>query len=472
MKYYKIILFFLLLIQKDAYAQNDNHLYLIQKEKKLGLIDTAGNIIYTQKDNYPHNSIHIMKGYYLLVESDKIGAIDITGKFMVWTNKSKGLAIKGFSDSIFIISGSIAYGTYDKDGDGDVVYSHGLMNKKGEIILKPQKYINSIDNFSEGLSCVGKFMPSGWKYGYIDTHGKMSIDFLFDKATSFTNGFALVKKGNTCSIINKKGEIIKTIPADDIEHTYNNGWSFKYKNKYGYISSFCKIVPSQFDWISSDIEENLIKIKQQDKYGYINSQGNILIKPQFDEEKEIDYLKDGLVKIRTKDYKYGLIDTTEKIIIPANYRNIKYENGVVVFQKEYDSCFGAMDLSGNIIIQPNRYRSIDFIDESLFLAEENRKMIIIDKNGRKILTINGSYSNFEKLNENLFTIYNAYINPTSAYYMLINKNGEIIIPSTLGLTIEPFEGPLARVSTYKINGEYVEFGYINRAGQYIWPLSK
>lgn len=46
------------------------------------------------------------------------------------------------------------------------------------------------------------------EYGYINTDGELVIEVIYDEASSFNNGYALVKKDGTYMIINKMGEVI------------------------------------------------------------------------------------------------------------------------------------------------------------------------------------------------------------------------------------------------------------------------
>ena len=68
-----------------------------------------------------------------------------------------------------------------------------VYNKKGEKLYSiPNNEENYIGNFSEGLAVVTK----NGTYGYINAKGEEVIPFIYDYATSLTEGLAVVAKDN------------------------------------------------------------------------------------------------------------------------------------------------------------------------------------------------------------------------------------------------------------------------------------
>ena len=60
--------------------------------------------------------------------------------------------------------------------------------------------------------------------------------------------------------------------------------------------------------------------------GYINKQGELVIKTNF---MEVYPFSDGLALVKTKDYKYGYIDRTGKIVIKPQYNEAySFKNGI------------------------------------------------------------------------------------------------------------------------------------------------
>jgi len=67
-----------------------------------------------------------------------------------------------------------------------------------------------VDEFSEGLCVVSTDFRSKEvrKYGYIDTTGKLVIDFQFQYANKFENGRGLIQQNNLWGAVDKTGKII------------------------------------------------------------------------------------------------------------------------------------------------------------------------------------------------------------------------------------------------------------------------
>jgi len=119
----------------------------------------------------------------------------------------------------------VHYQTYDLIHEN---YKVGLINKiTGDTLLPPE--YNYVEAFSEGLARVRGYSGT---IGYIDTTGKFIIPLgKFDSPRGgadigrFSNGLAIVMKGNLFGAINDKGEVV--IP-------------FEKRRLYGFLYNLCK----------------------------------------------------------------------------------------------------------------------------------------------------------------------------------------------------------------------------------------
>ncbi len=90
--------------------------------------------------------------------------------------------------------------------------------------------------------------------------------------------------------------------------------------KCGYINSNGDIViKPQFERASNFTDNGLAKVKKKGKYGYINIYGTMMIEPQFD--NAWSFLENGLAKVKIDD-SYGYINYKGNIIIQLNIDNI------------------------------------------------------------------------------------------------------------------------------------------------------
>jgi hypothetical protein len=196
----------------------------------------------------------------------------------------------------------------------------GYIDRAGKLVVNPQ-YDQAAD-FSEGLAlvCVGQCDQEHWqgyrytkswetepieqtfKYGYIDETGKMVINPMFEAAESFSEGLAGVCVGHGCYY---------SSPSDKLKKE-------KEEEKWGYIDKTGTIViPPQFKY-ARGFHDGLAVVCVGDKYGYIDKTGKFVINPQFDSAMEFDNgVASVMMKVADK-YQSGYIDQSGKYIWPPS----------------------------------------------------------------------------------------------------------------------------------------------------------
>ncbi len=178
----------------------------------------------------------------------------------------------------------------------------GFVNTKGKLVI-PCQYLGT--SFTEGLACVMPYDEKVEKYGFIDTTGKVVIPFQFKQAgvTSFANGECRAQINGVTCLINKKGEVI-------FKPTLT-------KNCMGFNNGLC---PSYTNY------------NTRSNWGFYNRKNEWVIQPQYENAESF---KDGLSVVQ-KGKKYGVIDTTGKLIIPIEYETIycnPAEDGLFALEK-------------------------------------------------------------------------------------------------------------------------------------------
>ncbi|MGE0085491.1 MAG: WG repeat-containing protein [Desulfococcaceae bacterium] len=86
---------------------------------------------------------------------------------------------------------------------------YGYLNKKGEIVIKPEYY--RADDFSEGLAAVSVF--SDWetnRIGFVNKAGELVIPAKYEAVSGFKNGLSWVARelDNRCLYIDKTGKTV------------------------------------------------------------------------------------------------------------------------------------------------------------------------------------------------------------------------------------------------------------------------
>ncbi len=77
-----------------------------------------------------------------------------------------------------------------------------------------------------------------------------------------------------CDVAKKANDTVKTTSEPTLE-------SFKENNKYGYKANGKIVIPAQYDG-ADEFREGLAFVSKNEKWGFINQQGEVVIPLQYD----------------------------------------------------------------------------------------------------------------------------------------------------------------------------------------------
>jgi WG containing repeat len=338
----------------------------------------------------------------------------------------------------------------------------GYIDKTGRFVIQPKfAYGNS---FSEELAAVAVsstpavLAPTKTKWGYIDKTGKYAIEPQFEKVYPFHNGIAIAGKKDDKSSETRYGFIDKTgkyviqpkflearpfygeIKQTPIQSLNSNWEEYSYRvepkisggnaydgklaavqvgkistekrNKWGYINRQGDLVIKADFCYAGTFYEGLALVKTPSpngdcipgfsgKWGYINSQGKFVIQPQF---SEAGSFHDGLAwvvppnktdKSSEATLKYGFINTAGQLVISPKFENVTdFSEGLAAVNSGKQKIPGAK--YGIDQIYQNRWGYINKIGEYVIspefyeaepfhegLARTSVGKIIQDASGRK-----------------------------------------------------------------------------------------
>jgi hypothetical protein len=236
--------------------------------------------------------------------------------------------------------------------------------------------------------------PVGMKeWGYANIKGELMIKAQFRKCTEFSeDGLAAIYDANSKQFyfINLKGETLKTEITD-----------FKLFEIFGFgIKGF---------------ENGFVPVKQNDKWGYLNTDGKLAIPIKYDKAtqfnsdhavtqnggkyfildkqgKEIPVdiplltdlkpFSEQLAPFKTVEEKFGFIDVNGKVAIQAQYQGVGYFYAGLAWARKSDKTIGFINPKGEWVIQPQFVAAKDFdLESGLARVKVGDKWAYVNKTG-------------------------------------------------------------------------------------------
>lgn len=199
--------------------------------------------------------------------------------------------------------------------DGQYAY----INRLGEIaFISPFDY-----SYTPSEGFIAGVKDS--KYGYCDMNGNIVIHPQFDMGFDFYDGLASVKFGEKWGYISGDGAYVVT-PSYNYASDFSGGFAVcSLSSGYGIIDTSGKRTsPFTFEYIGECDEKGRFPAKQGGVSGYINSNGEWIMKLDYD----FCYsFTDGVARV-FKNNLWGYIDETGKEIVPPTFFDCgEYRNG-------------------------------------------------------------------------------------------------------------------------------------------------
>lgn len=187
----------------------------------------------------------------------------------------------------------------------------------------------------------------------------------------------------------------------------------------------------KYDDVQPYFQGNLCKVSKDDKYGFINIEGEEILPCKYDDItfvlgdlSKTDYngfrSGDNLVRVKL-DNKYGIVNLDGKEIIPCKYDDltILFDWGKDLLKVKLDNKYGFINFEGKEII-PCKYDDLTSFEYYLIKAELDNKYGFIDYEGNEIIQCKyDDLTLFDNNNNDLFKV------KSNNKYGLINLEMEI-----------------------------------------------
>lgn len=251
--------------------------------------------------------------------------------------------------------------------------------------------------------------------GVIET-GKISS---ITKAFVFSDGLSAIEKDNLWGFMNEKGEIVIEPQYSFVQMFHEDAAWVKKDDHIFFIDKGGNPIIDTDTWKDYDFEfsEGLLAVKNNDnKWGFIDKKGNIVIEPQWDEAQSFS---NGLAAISLNG-KYGYINTSGQLIITPTWEYVSKfnESGTAFVIQDMDNPeVGFINTKGEYTAT-TQYTACRGYGENLLTVCQNGKWGFIDVNGNTI--IEPQYTDASVFSNGLA---NVEINGVGAY---INKEGNVI----------------------------------------------
>lgn len=255
----------------------------------------------------------------------------------------------------------------------------GYIDPLGQIVVEPQ-YLYA-DNFYDGYACVNLIGTYTDSFGntvdnpctYIDTSGNECVG-IYPRAYRFGEGLAVVEDDNDILyLIDSAGTVInclgEDIYVDDEVSMHDSRLLFRSRSeqKYGYFDEAGNVViPPSFPWARPFSEKAAAVEMENGNLGYIDTNGRLFLQTQTDinsVRSEIDMIPGA----STCDFSEG-IAKVDTIYIDKNGCQQKIENGcgmlsngLIAFRDD-NGKYGYANINGEVIIPAKYYFADDFTD--------------------------------------------------------------------------------------------------------------
>lgn len=375
----------------DNITYSKSGVFIFTRDETMGIMNNDGKEIYTYKvDEIDDRNISVeVSNLTDDSTSDVYAKVKINSSSTIINTKTGNEAYKYTLDEINVLDNNVFY---IKNKTGNNKY---FVIKNDKIVFETTDYkrirIESLD------SNIAICIKDNAQIDYVNLLDKSVINADDGKDYIYSDGVVLIKKYD----FNLKKEVYTIYTPNKELGTFSD----------------IKTVDNKF-------QNDFMKIKtQNDKYGFINKNGNVVTKKEYEEVS--DYNKNGFA-IVSNDNLYGVINEKGKEVVQLKYDEIIFLNDTLfknikkltkkelfIF-KEKDK-YGIIDSDGKELIKPI-YDSFDIITTKypIIKGKYNGENVIINLETFKDLSIKSPKK---------IQVYENYIISNNSYY---NYNGEVI----------------------------------------------
>ena len=339
------------------------------------------------------------QNYFLLQNNDTYGVIDVRGKFIIDSIYE--------SISLINVTNKISFFSVKKNGLYGIIDSNSKMIVEviyNEIFKQDALYRVKINNY----------------YGFLDTNFNQIIDPIFSKVGMFSSDLCYVKNDNYNGFINKNGDqILDTSSFIFCEKFYGQLASFAQiienaGKKDGFINTKGEVVVEPKYRMVYDFQLDFIVVGKINGFlNLLNQEGKEIVEDIYSSDVSLSF-NDKLAKVKKKS-KYGFIDINGNEVIKCKYSGLeRFSCGISVFKEK--KLYGCINTLGDIILNP-KYDKINGFANTISLQNSNSYNSAYDS------AIKNAFMNQEYSNTDARSIVSI-----GTSFGLIDTNGNEVVP--------------------------------------------
>jgi hypothetical protein len=330
---------------------------LVKKNTLFGLVSNVnGN--YLVEPTYKEIKV-LTKGILAFKESDTWGIMTENGK-IVKTAQYDSL-------SLFVTNLLIA----------KIAGKYGILDSSSTKVL-PLEY-ESIGNVSEGLAPIAK----NSKMGYFEIPQTIAISPQFDSAFLFKQGVAIVSNAGKYGLIDRFNKTILPLEYDRMVRDTKQSYIVIYKNGKQLIYDVNSgRISQEFDKVTYSDTSTLVRVTNKGKVGCFNILNQqYVINPDYDMMgtfiRGFSVCKNGAV--------YGVINKNGKTVIHFDYKGIRNELlGIdLKFKVLCNGMYGILDTTEKTII-PTEYQFLSRCENDVYKAQKDGNYGLLNSTGKPL----------------------------------------------------------------------------------------
>ncbi len=307
---------------------------------------------------------------------------------------------------------------------------------------------NTESNLSGEEEYFEDYQEPFYKWGFIDTEGKMVIEKKFDDLRPFQNGLARANYNGKWGFIDKTGN-------DVIHFKYRGTFPFKdglarvqnFEKKYGFIDNSGEMIIPDTMSLVFDFNSERARAKKGTAYGYINTKGEWVIPPTF---KKCSNFENDHARV----YQFGkvaVIDSDGNFKIPyedGNEKMFTTSNDLVRAKK--GKSYRYYSLKNYKVKKDGFINATDFVDNLCAVETSKKEWKVMNTSFKELFTIQGDKVKYA--GNKMWIVVNDGI------YKLVNSSGKSISEKPYSMLYGFNEG----LAPFEEDGKW---GYLDINGQ-------